>query len=154
MSCGCDAGDSSLVTAVRFWDRCLRRSMRGTCPSEDDPAADFERGEAVAVCQLIGTGTGDPEHRSDLCDGEHQRQLVIACVGGMLHCAFPFSSCSKQQIHCGQLALDLLPFCCTFDRRKLARMKNFYGFTDRPDGVAQVAVLLDAGTHQDRALWR
>ena len=29
-------------------------------------------------------------------------------------------------------------------------MKDFYGFTDRPDGVAQVAVLLDAGTHQDR----
>ena len=24
----------SLVTAVRFWDRCLRRSMRGTCLSE------------------------------------------------------------------------------------------------------------------------
>ena len=33
-SCGCGVRDSSLVTAVRFWDRCLRRSMRGTCLSE------------------------------------------------------------------------------------------------------------------------
>ena len=30
----CGVGDSSLVTAVRFLNRCLRRSMRGTCPSE------------------------------------------------------------------------------------------------------------------------
>ena len=30
----CDAGDSSLVTAVRFWSRCLHRSTRGTYPSE------------------------------------------------------------------------------------------------------------------------
>ena len=30
----CGAGDSSLVTAVRFWNRCLRRSTRETCLSE------------------------------------------------------------------------------------------------------------------------
>ena len=31
----------SLVTAVRFWDRCLRRSMRGTCPSEQRSGCRF-----------------------------------------------------------------------------------------------------------------
>ena len=30
----CGIGDSSLVTAVPFLNRCLRRSMRGTCLSE------------------------------------------------------------------------------------------------------------------------
>ena len=32
---------SSLVTAVRFWNRCLRRSMRGTCPSEQRSGCQF-----------------------------------------------------------------------------------------------------------------
>ena len=30
----CGVGNSSLVTAVRFLNRCSRRSMRGTCPLE------------------------------------------------------------------------------------------------------------------------
>ena len=37
----CDAGDSSLVTAVRFLNRCSRRSMRGTCPSEQRSGCQF-----------------------------------------------------------------------------------------------------------------
>ena len=34
VGCSFGAEDSSLVTAVRFWSRCLHRSTRGTCPSE------------------------------------------------------------------------------------------------------------------------
>ena len=45
---------------------------------------------AFAVCQIIRTGTRDAEHRSDLGDGEHQRQFIVACVGGMLHSVLPF----------------------------------------------------------------
>ena len=29
-------------------------------------------------------------------------------------------------------------------------MKDFYGFTNWSEGIAQIAVLLDAGTRQDR----
>ena len=43
----------------------------------NDPAADFERGEFVAMHQLIGTGTGDPKHCGNFCHGEHQRKLII-----------------------------------------------------------------------------
>ena len=57
---------------------------------------------------------------------------------------FVLSSCPGQQIYCGQLALNLLPLCCALDRGKLVCMKNFHGFTDRSEGVAQITVLLDA----------
>ena len=37
----CDAGDSSLVTAVRFLNRCSRRSMRETYPLEQRSGCRF-----------------------------------------------------------------------------------------------------------------
>ena len=78
---------------------------------DNDPAADFERGEAVTVCQLVSAGAGDPEHRSDLHDGEHQRQLVIACVGGMFHHSLPFlmrRAAYPSRTACAELAAVLL----------------------------------------------
>ena len=41
VSCILGVRDSSLVTAVRFWNRCLRRSMRGTCLSEQRSGCRF-----------------------------------------------------------------------------------------------------------------
>ena len=119
MSRCCGEGDSSLVTAVRFWNRCLRRSMRGICPSEQRSdcrcsarnSSGAARGEAVASCQLISTGTRDAEHRSDLGDGEHQRQFVVACVGGVLHYVRPFlmhRAADPSRTACAELVAVLL----------------------------------------------
>ena len=61
--------------------------------------------------QLISTGAGDPKHGSDFCDGEHQRQLVIACVGGMFHHSFPFlmrRAAYPLRTACAELAAVLL----------------------------------------------
>ena len=46
--------------------------------------------------------------------------------------------------------MNLPPLCCSFNRRQLARVKNFNGFMDRLDGIAQIAVLFDPGFCQDR----
>ena len=106
------------MQGILLW---LQRCVFGTAvcvdPCEElvlrnnDPAANFDRGEAVASCQLISTGTRDAEHRSDLGDGEHQRQLVIACVGGMFHHSLPFlmrRAAYPSRTACAELAAALL----------------------------------------------
>ena len=77
----------------------------------NDPAADFERGESVAMHQLIGTGTGDPKHCGNFCHGEHQRKFIIACVGGMLHSVLPFfthRATNSPRTACDEFAAALL----------------------------------------------
>ena len=108
----------AVAQGILLW---LQRCVFGTAvcvdPCEElvlrnnDPAADFERGEAVASCQLISTGTRDAEHRSDLGDGEHQRQFVVACVGGVFHCVRPFlmlQAADPLRTACAELAAVLL----------------------------------------------
>ena len=46
--------------------------------------------------------------------------------------------------------MNLPPLCCSFNRRQLTCVKNFNGLMDRPDGIAQIAVLFDPGFCQDR----
>ena len=106
------------MQGILLW---LQRCVFGTAvcvdPCEElvlrnnDPAANFERGEAVASCQLISTGTRDAEHRSDLGDGEHQRQFIVACVGGMLQSVLPFPmrrAADPSRTACVEFAVALL----------------------------------------------
>ena len=46
--------------------------------------------------------------------------------------------------------MNLPPLCCEFNRRQLTCVKNFNGLMDRPDGIAQIAVLFDLGFCLDR----